>query len=104
MLDLEHGVIRRARLALGGVAARPWRAREAEALLEGVRFSDSIVAKAAECALAEARPSGDNAFKIDLARGILARALHLAFEGTPAIMPSLPGSPFSSHPGAIHAA
>jgi xanthine dehydrogenase YagS FAD-binding subunit len=61
-------------------------------------------AKAAELALAEARPSGDNAFKIELARRILARALTVALEGTPAAMPALPASPFSASPGATHAA
>ena len=48
----------RARLALGGVAAKPWRARGAEALLEGVAPTRAAFARAAEAALAEARPSG----------------------------------------------
>ncbi|GLS22782.1 FAD-binding molybdopterin dehydrogenase [Labrys miyagiensis] len=103
-LDIEGGVIREARLALGGVAAKPWRAREAEASLEGAPPSEEAFAKAAELALAEARPSGDNAFKIELARRILARALTLAFEGTPAAMPALPASPFATTSGATHAA
>jgi xanthine dehydrogenase YagS FAD-binding subunit len=47
-------------------------------------------------ALAEARPSGDNAFKIELARRIVTRALTLAAAGTPARMPALPASPFAS--------
>ncbi|MDQ0470975.1 FAD binding domain-containing protein [Labrys wisconsinensis] len=103
-LDMKDGVIREARLALGGVAPKPWRAREAETLLEGTRPSAAAFAGVAELALAEARPSGDNAFKIELARRICARALALASEGTPDVMPALPASPFSTSPGAIHAA
>jgi xanthine dehydrogenase YagS FAD-binding subunit len=103
-LDIEGGVLRKVRLALGGVAAKPWRARKAEVSLEGSLPSPTAFAKAAELALAEARPSGDNAFKIELARRILMRALTLALEGTPAAMPVLPASPFSTSPGASHAA
>ena len=52
-----------------------------------------------DLALADARPSGDNAFKIELARRIVARALMLALAGTPDVMPALPASPFSTIPG-----
>jgi len=102
-LQLEDGVIREARLALGGVAARPWRAREAEAVLAGAPPSPEVFARAAEAALAAARPSGDNAFKIELARRILVRALGQALDGTPEQTPALPASPFASA-GASHAA
>lgn len=103
-LEIEAGAIRRARIALGGVAAKPWRAREAEASLEGERPTAEAFAKATELALAGARPSGDNAFKIELARRIVARALSLALEGTPEVMPALPASPFSTIVGANHVA
>src|SRR5262249_50818466 len=103
-LDIEGGAIRQARIALGGVAAKPWRSRGAEASLTGVRPSAKAFAEAAKRALAEARPSGDNAFKIELARRIVVRALKLAQEGTPDVMPALPGSAFSTVPGANHAA
>lgn len=103
-LEVESGVVRRARIAIGGVAAKPWRAREAEASLEGAPTSAEVFARAAELALAPARPSGDNAFKIELARRIVARALRLASEGTPEVMPALPASPFSTTTGANHAA
>src|SRR5207253_667324 len=83
------------RIALGGVAAKPWRAREAEASLAGTRATPEAFAKAAELALADARPSGDNAFKIELARRIVARVLTLALEGTPRLMPALPAAPFA---------
>ena len=54
-------------------------------------------------ALTDAKPSGDNAYKIELARRIVIRALTLAAAGTPARIPALPASPFASTSGAIHA-
>jgi xanthine dehydrogenase YagS FAD-binding subunit len=102
-LRMEHGVIAEARLALGGVAAKPWRCREAEACLAGARPDAEGFRRAAAAALAEARPSGDNAFRIELARRIVVRALALAAAGTPERVPALPGSPFAPIPGgAIH--
>jgi len=101
-LDLEDGTIRQARLALGGVAAKPWRARAAEESLAGAAPGAASFRRAAEAALADARPSGDNDFKIELARRIVVRALALAAAGTPERLPALPGSPFSSAPGAHH--
>ncbi|MER2533651.1 MAG: xanthine dehydrogenase family protein subunit M, partial [Rhizobiaceae bacterium] len=103
-LRIDGGVVTHARLALGGVAAKPWRARGAEALLAGARPAEAIFAEAAKLALAEAKPSGDNVFKIELARRIVRRALSLAGEGTPQVMPALPASPFATVPGAHHAA
>ena len=56
-----------------------------------------IVTVAADAALAGAKPSGEaNAFKIELARRILVRALTLAAQGTPERLPALPASPFAS--------
>lgn len=104
MLEVEAGTILRARIALGGVAAKPWRAAEAEASLEDAKPTADAFVKAAELALAEAQPSGDNAFKIELARRIVVRALTLASEGTPEVMPALPASPFSTKIGANHVA
>ena len=101
-LRIEGGTIRTARLALGGVAAKPWRARSAEDLLAGARPDEAVFRRAAETALADARPSGDNAFKIELARRILVRALTVAAAGTPERVPALPASPFSFGPGARH--
>ncbi|MGO4832588.1 xanthine dehydrogenase family protein subunit M, partial [Rhizobiaceae sp. 2RAB30] len=101
-LDIENSTIRQARIALGGVAAKPWRASEAEASLAGLRPTADAFANAAALALAEARPSGDNAFKIELARRIVVRALTFALEGTPEALPALPASPFSSIPGSNH--
>jgi xanthine dehydrogenase YagS FAD-binding subunit len=103
-LRIEQGVIREARLALGGVAAKPWRARAAEALLAGRHPDAAAFSQAADVALADAKPSGDNGFKIELARRIVVRAFTLATSGTPARVAALPASPFSSVSGALHVA
>jgi xanthine dehydrogenase YagS FAD-binding subunit len=94
-LRLENGLIAEARIALGGVALKPWRARTAEAALAGAQPEQAAFRRAAEAALADAKPSGDNASKIELARRIVVRALTLAAAGTPERMPALPASPFS---------
>ena len=95
-LRRDGDVIAEARLALGGVAMKPWRAREAEQILAGARPETSVFRRAAAAALAGARPSGDNAYKIELAQGVVVRALALAAAGTPERMPALPGSPFAA--------
>lgn len=100
-LQIENGKIAQARIALGGVAAKPWRARAAEDVLRGIAPSADVFQEAAWRALTDAKPSGDNAFKIGLARRIVMRALRLAAAGTPARLPALPASPFAS--GVIHA-
>ena len=96
-LRMEDGCIAEARVALGGVALKPWRAREAEAALAGAQPDAASFRHAAEAALAGATPSGDNAFKIELARRIIARALAMAAAGTPDRMPALPASPHGAH-------
>ena len=94
-LTLEGGRIGRARLALGGLALKPWRVAEAEAALAGQAPSPEAYAKAADAALAGAEPTGAaNAFKIELARRVAVRALTQAAAGTPARIPALPASPF----------
>ncbi len=98
-LRIDAGVIADARLALGGVAMKPWRAREAERILTGVAVDAALFRRAAETALAEAKPAGDNAFKIQLARRVVARALMLATAGTPERIPALPASPFAAVSG-----
>jgi xanthine dehydrogenase YagS FAD-binding subunit len=74
-LDLAGGRIRDARVALGGVGTKPWRSREAEAVLRGQSPSTALFRAAAERALAGARPQSENAFKIELAKRTLVRAL-----------------------------
>jgi xanthine dehydrogenase YagS FAD-binding subunit len=99
-LRMDGTVIADARIALGGVALKPWRARTAEFALAGRPATHPEFRHAAELALADAVPSAPaNAFKIELARRIVTRALMLAAAGTPAGMPALPASPFS---GAAH--
>jgi len=100
-LSIARGEIAEARIALGGVAAKPWRARAAEKLLAGTPDAENF-RRAAEAALADAKPSGDNEFKIELARRIVLRALTLAAAGTPERIAALPASPFSTQPGALH--
>jgi xanthine dehydrogenase YagS FAD-binding subunit len=95
-LRIEGGTIREARLALGGVAPKPWRARPAEKILAGARPDPAIFRDAATAALADAKASGDNGFKIELAQRIIVRALTSAAAGTPQRIAALPGSPFSS--------
>jgi xanthine dehydrogenase YagS FAD-binding subunit len=102
-LRMDGGRIAEARIALGSVAHKPWRAVEAEAALDGAVPGRDAYMHAADAALAAARPSGDNAFKIELARRIIVRALTLAAAGTPDRMPALPASPFSMPTGvALH--
>ena len=103
-LRIERGTIREARLALGGVAPKPWRAHAAEKILVGCGLDRAAFQSAAKAALADAKPSGDNQFKIELAQRIIVRALTLAAAGTPARIPALPASPFSSVSGALHVA
>ena len=100
-LRVEGSTIVAARIALGGVALKPWRVRAAEQMLAGARADDAAFRRAAEVALEDAKPSGHNAFKIVLARGIISRALTLAAAGTPARMPALPASPFAVTPGVL---
>jgi xanthine dehydrogenase YagS FAD-binding subunit len=74
-LDLHDDVVREARIALGGVATKPWRAREAERLLAGRRADRSSFRAAAEAAVAGAVPRAHNRFKIELAARTVVRAL-----------------------------
>ena len=77
-LAVDGGVIRDARIALGGVATKPWRERAAEQALIGHAPSSERFRHAASAALAGAQPRTDNAFKIELARRTIVRALTLA--------------------------
>lgn len=82
-LEIEGGTIKDARLALGGVAHKPWRDAQAEAVLRGKTPSDEVFAAAASVVLREARAFPHNAFKIELARRSIIRALSQAARGTP---------------------
>ena len=74
-LDLTEGSVRDARIALGGVAYRPWRARDAEDVLRGKPLNEDQTQRAAEVAFAAARPQRHNAFKVELGKQTLIRAL-----------------------------
>jgi xanthine dehydrogenase YagS FAD-binding subunit len=74
-LDLADGVVNEARIALGGVATKPWRAREAEAELVGHMLDEAAARHAAAVAFAEARTYGGNGFKPELGRRTLVRGL-----------------------------
>ena len=74
-LDLAGGVIRSVRIALGGVATKPWRAHLAEAALTGQRATADAFRRAAEAEMKSARGFGQNDFKIELAKRTLVRAL-----------------------------
>jgi xanthine dehydrogenase YagS FAD-binding subunit len=74
-LDLDGGIVRQARIGLGGVATKPWRAREAEEALTGQRLTEDSATRAAEAAFAGAQTHGANAYKPELGRRTLVRAL-----------------------------
>ncbi|MER9654229.1 xanthine dehydrogenase family protein subunit M [Mesorhizobium sp. M0152] len=74
-LDMDGEMVRQARIALGGVATVPWRARAAEAALRGNVLDDKSAAAAAEAAFADASPRQHNAFKVPLGKRTLVRAL-----------------------------
>jgi xanthine dehydrogenase YagS FAD-binding subunit len=82
-LDIRGGTIKEARLALGGVAHKPWRDRQAEAQLNGAPATRENFLRAAETVLRDARGFGHNDFKIELARRAILRALAQAARGTP---------------------
>jgi len=75
---VEGGHIRYVRVAMGGVGTKPWRSHEAEAALMGKAADAATFRKAAEAALAAAKPHTDNAFKVELAKRCLVRTLKLA--------------------------
>ena len=74
-LDVEGGSIRAARIALGGVAHKPWRATSAESALAGQAPTEASFNRAADAALADARGYERNTFKIELAKHTIGRAL-----------------------------
>jgi xanthine dehydrogenase YagS FAD-binding subunit len=74
-LELDGSAIKKARVALGGVGTKPWRSHEAEVALVGQPAGPETFRRAADAALAGARTQPGNAFKVDLARRTLVRAL-----------------------------
>jgi xanthine dehydrogenase YagS FAD-binding subunit len=82
-LEMEGDTVTEARLALGGVAHKPWRDPSAEALLNGRAATQANFEKAADMLLRDAKGYGDNDFKIPMARRAIVRALTQAARGTP---------------------
>ena len=74
-LEVKDGKITAARVALGGVAAKPWRSEEAEKALVGSRPEEATYRAAARAAMKDARPRRFNAFKVELARRAIVRTL-----------------------------
>ena len=74
-LELEGGAVKDVRLALGGVAPKPWRAWKAEEALRGKPATGESFRAAAEAELADARPLRDNGFKVELARRTIVAVL-----------------------------
>ena len=81
-LDVKDGAVRNAALALGGVAHKPWRVPAAEQALVGRPLDDASIAAATDLLLAGAVPLEYNAFKVQLARRTIARALRTAGDMT----------------------
>lgn len=74
-LAIDGDIVRDARIAVGGVATVPWRAREAETALIGKPIDEAAALAAGKAAFADAKPRRDNAFKIPLGEQVVARAL-----------------------------
>ena len=74
-LEVQGGTIRAARVALGGVGTQPWRCFEAEKALVGKPATEATFRAAAELALRGAKPREHNAYKIEMAKNTLVRAL-----------------------------
>jgi xanthine dehydrogenase YagS FAD-binding subunit len=77
-LDIDGGIVKDARIALGGVATVPWRSEAAEGRLRGWRLDDQAMQEAADAAFADASARAHNAFKIKLGKQTLQRALRQA--------------------------
>ncbi|HEY8074678.1 MAG TPA: xanthine dehydrogenase family protein subunit M [Labilithrix sp.] len=77
-LEIDGGAIKSARVALGGVGTKPWRSKEAEAALVGKQPGDAAWRAAGEAALRDAKTKKDNAFKVELGKRVVAKALALA--------------------------
>ena len=82
-LEMDGSTIKQARFALGGVAHKPWRNSTAEATLRGQAPNDGNFKRAGDVLLRDAKAYEHNAFKIDLARRAIVRALVQAAQGTP---------------------
>jgi xanthine dehydrogenase YagS FAD-binding subunit len=87
-LEIDGGRIKEARLALGGVAHKPWRDKDVEAALRGKAPDRAAFAEAADMLLKAAKGFAHNAFKIGLARRAIIRTLTQAANATPQVQSS----------------
>ena len=78
VMKVSGGKIQHIRVALGGVGTKPWRSFEAEKVLEGHAPDRAAFVRAAEAALKDARPASENAFKVELSRRCIVRALTMS--------------------------
>lgn len=80
-LEVGSGRIVQARIAMGGVAHKPWRALKAEKMLVGKEATEANFKLAAEAEMADAKPLEHNAFKVELGKRSIVRALQMAMNG-----------------------
>jgi xanthine dehydrogenase YagS FAD-binding subunit len=78
---MNVGRIGAARVAVGGVATKPWRAHGVETILAGQPASEDLFARAAKASVEGAHPRGDNAFKVALLERAVAKALRIVAAG-----------------------
>lgn len=82
VVQMQSSRMQRVRIALGGVGTKPWRSMEAEKALEGQDANEASFNAAADAALRNAKPLRDNAFKVELAKRTLRRALKVVTQST----------------------
>ena len=75
MVESNDGVVRNARVVLGGVAPTPWRAPKAEEFLRGKKLDGATAKQAGEIALEGAKPLKDNVYKVQMAKDLIQRGL-----------------------------
>lgn len=75
LIQSNGGTVREGRVVLGAVAPIPWRAAKAEEFLRGKKLDEDTAQKAGEIALEGAPPTKENAYKVDLAKSLVQRAL-----------------------------
>ncbi len=75
VISVEEGICRDARIALGGVAPTPWRATDAEEVIKGKHLDEKVAENAAEAAVRNAKPLSKNAYKIEITKTLVKRAL-----------------------------
>ena len=75
VIDMKDDVCDKARIVLGGVAPTPYRAKKAEQVLSGSLVDERSAAESSEAAVSDTKPLSENAYKVDLARTLVRRAI-----------------------------